>query len=244
MMGVHTSYRIVGPRRAPNHARVLALLLAGALSVAPRTSARADDAGPPTREARADSPSLDATLSKIARARKHLKTLRGPIEQIRKLRLFKEEVRTRGRLVLVMPDRLLWQLDAPEHARYWVGPEGLSVETPHTRATTRDTDSALADALEDLRTLLGGDLRRLEKRYRLRVEQGTGDAVVVVATLRAGQPKRGLRELRIGFDPRSWHPKTAELLEAGGDSTVIRFGRLEENVPIDPTTMRPSPHKR
>ena len=68
--------------------------------------------------------------------------------------------------------------------------------------------------------------------------------VIIVGVPRRPHPKKGLRELRITFEPKSWHPKAAMLTEARGDTTTITFGKLETNAPVDPGRMRPRPKKR
>ena len=85
------------------------------------------------RPARADD--VSAVLAEITKARAGLKTLVGTFVQERTIGLLATTVKSTGTLTMVRPDRLRWELDAPDAVTYWVGPEGFAFATPSGSAS-------------------------------------------------------------------------------------------------------------
>jgi hypothetical protein len=200
--------------------------LAGSLgSLLAAQVARADDA-------------LDGLLARIARARAPVHTLQGPFTQTRSIGLLSTDVRSSGTLVLVRPDRLRWELAPPDSVVFFVGPEGLAYRGPHGEGRMPASGPRIAGALDDLRTLLGGDLARLRERWDLRVLRDDATGAELEATGRPGAPSQ-LRSLRFALAPDLVRPTRAVLVEGPRDRTVIEFGALVVDGPVDPARMRP-----
>jgi outer membrane lipoprotein-sorting protein len=186
-------------------------------------------------EAEGASAGIDDALARIAAARSKLTTLVGPFTQERTIGLLATRVKSTGTLVLVRPDRLRWELAPPDDVVYWVAPEGLAYRTKSGQARVNAVQTRLAQSLDDLRTLLGGDLARLRERYDLRLETTDG-AYTFDATPK--DPKAPITRLRFGLRADAT-PLFAELVEGPRDRTRIDFGALRENVPVDPALVRP-----
>jgi len=182
--------------------------------------------------------SLDDVLARIARARAPVHTMQGPFTQTRTIGLLATDVRSTGTLVLVRPDRLRWELAAPDDVTFFVGPEGLSYRGAHGQGTTLPPDARIAGALDDLRTLLGGDLARLRERWDLRLLRDDVSGVELEATPRAAAPSP-LRSMRFALARDLVRPTRAVLVEGPRDRTVIDFGTLVVDGPVDPARMRP-----
>src|SRR5262245_29995734 len=103
---------------------------------------------------------LGDRLKAVGEARAKIKTLSGPFTQERTIGLLSTKVSSTGKLALVRPDRLLWELDAPDSVSYWVGPEGLAYKGKNGQGRL-PLGTKLAPALDDLRILLAGDLQKL-----------------------------------------------------------------------------------
>ncbi len=189
------------------------------------------------RGARAGDP-LDDLLARIARARAPMHTLQGPFTQTRTIGLLATDVRSTGAFTLVRPDRLRWQLAAPDDVTFFVGPEGLSYRGAQGHGTTAPPNARIAAALDDLRTLLGGDLARLRERWDLRVlrDDATGAELEATPRPNAATP---LKSLRFALAADLVRPTRAVLVEGPRDRTVIDFGALVVDAPVDPAKMRP-----
>jgi hypothetical protein len=192
---------------------------------------------PFARVARADA-ATDDLLARIARARAPVRTLQGPFTQTRTIGLLATDVRSRGTLTLVRPDRLRWELAAPDDVTFWVTPEGLAYRSAHGEARLSAVSGRVGGALDDLRTLLGGDLARLGERWDLRVLRDDASGAEIEATPRAGAAGP-LRSSRLGLAPDLARPTRAILVEGPRDKTVVEFGLLSVNVPVDDARMRP-----
>jgi hypothetical protein len=189
------------------------------------------------RRARADDP-LSAVLSRVARARSTIRTLQGPFVQTRTIGLLATDVRSRGSLALVRPDRLRWELEPPDDVVFFVGPEGLAYRSPHGQGRTPAANARTTAALDDLRTLLGGDLTRLRERWELHLlrDDATGAEIEAVARPGASAP---LASMRFALGPDLVRPMRVVLVEGPHDKTVIEFGPLVVDAPVDPARLRP-----
>jgi len=188
---------------------------------------------------------VDAALAEVARARASLKTLVGPFTQERTIGLMSAKVKSTGTLTLVRPERLRWELAAPDSVVYWVGPEGVAYQSAHGRGRMPVAQGKLAVALEDIRTLLGGDLSHLKQRYDLRVVSRTDEGISFEANPRAtptpatAQGGGGkLDKILFSLDRERVRPTRATLIEGPRDRTEITFGTLERDVPVDANKVR------
>ncbi len=201
--------------------------------------ARADE---PPREP-LTGPKLDEVLRDIARARQGVRTFSGPFSQVRKLGLMKAQIVSQGRVTLVLPDRLRWELLPPDEVVYFVTPEGLAYRNRSSQGAVRANDArTLAAGLEDLRAMLGGDLAVLRRRYDLKAWSRADELVFEATALASAEQQlggaRGLRAISFGVGRDRVRPTFATLVEKNGDRSDIRFGDLRPNVAVDPRTMQ------
>lgn len=226
-------------RRSLTSWRATSVLLLGTLVVTGSSrSSRAQapiDAGAAPRE-KLEGAALDSLLAETAKARQGVRTLRASFTQERKLTLLATTVKSSGELSLVAPDRLRWELAAPDDIVYMIGPEGLSYRTRSSKGTVPASGASIAKALADLRALLGGELRGLRERYVLTGSRGAADVKI---TGMAKDKSASVRGFVLTLDKSLALPLKARLLEGKSDAIEIVFSNPHVNVPIDPATMRP-----
>jgi hypothetical protein len=203
------------------------LVLAGSAGVLATTLARASRADP-AADSTADS--TRRLLQRIAEARAPVRTLQGPFTQTRVIGLLSADVHSHGTMTLVRPDRLRWQLDPPDDVTFFVGPSGLSYRSAHGSGSVPEASAKVAAALEDMRTLLGGNLEHLTERWVLKVvrEDGTGAEIEAIPK----DPGNALRSMRFALAPDLVRPTRAVLVESAHDRTTIEFGELAINAPV------------
>ena len=153
------------------------------------------------------------------------------------------KIRSTGTLTLLRPDRLRWELAAPDSVTYWVGPEGFAYRGARGQGKVPAASSAgpngkLAAAMDDIRVLLGGDLARLKDRYVLRLTERSADGLTFEADPKPNAPSR-LTKITFSLDRERLRPTKATLVEGSRDRTDIVFGRLERDVKVDPAQVRP-----
>ncbi len=186
----------------------------------------------------ADDPALDALLAKITKARASLHTLNGPFVQTRKIGLLSSSVRSTGSILFAAPDRLRWDLDPPDDVTYWVSKRGLAYRTKEGGGNLSGAPRKLADALDDLRACLGGDLSKLRTRYTLEVVSGEPDVVLAATPKVVG---KGLIRIEIALAPDLVRPVRVTLSESAKDKTDVVFGALVVNGPVDQARLHPPP---
>lgn len=187
-----------------------------------------------TRRASADD--LDGLLADVAKARKNLKSMKATFTQERRLALLATSVKSTGNVAYVAPDRLRWELDAPDNVIYWIGPEGLSYRTKSGAATAAPKGAAIANALADVRALLGGDLSGLKERYVLGGTRRADDAEISGT---AKDPKASVKSFVLVLGKDLTLPMRARLVEGKNDTIDITFANAQINPPVDPSTMKP-----
>lgn len=180
---------------------------------------------------------LDDKLKEVGAARAKLKTLSGPFTQERTIGLLASKITSTGTLVLVRPDRLLWDLAPPDSVSYWIGPEGLAYKGKQGQGRL-PISSKLAPGLDDLRTLLGGDLAALRTRYDMKDVTPTGRGFAFEAVPKKKEDAR-FQKIVLELAEDLMRPKHVTLVEDTRNKTEIAFGDLAVNPTIAPARMRP-----
>jgi hypothetical protein len=187
------------------------------------------------RVARADD-AVDALFARVAGARASMRTLEGPFTQVRTIGLLATDVKSTGTFALVRPDRLRWELAPPDSVVFWMVPEGLAYRSAQGSGRMPAATPRIAAMLDDLRTLLGGDLSHLHARWDLRVARDDASGAEIDATART--PDAPLKSFQFTLAPDLVRPVRALLVEGPHDRTAIDFGALRVNAPLDGARMR------
>ncbi len=167
-------------------------------------------------------------------------TLAGPFVQERTLGLFKSTVRSQGKMLLARPDRLRWELLAPDAITYWATPDTLAYRSAAGAGRVPATAGRIAASMVDLRALLAGDRAQLRARYALEEAPTAGGGVLLEATPREGTGAP-FKKLTLEWGPDKIRPVRASLVEGPKDRTEIRFGELVLDGPVDPRLLEPPP---
>jgi outer membrane lipoprotein-sorting protein len=188
-------------------------------------------------EARAAS--VDAALAKVTKARASIKSLQAPFTQKRVIGLLASEIDSKGLLTLVRPNRLRWDLKPPDAVSYYIGPKGLAVA--NADGVTKIGKAAagrFAAVLGDLMIMLGGDLSKLKKRYRLDVDE-SGGGFVLIAKPKAKDVAKHVTKLKMEAGKKLWIVKRIEIHEKNGDQSIIEFGKFTRDKAIPTKFMTP-----
>ncbi len=201
------------------------LLRAGALALA--TAAI-------PRRARADA-ALDQALADVAKARAKIDTLEGAFTQERTITLLASKVKSTGRLWMVRPDRLRWELDPPDAATYWVLPDGLAYKTKSGSGKIgKSAEGPMGGVLGDLLVLLGGDLAQLKARYELTLVRRDASACVIHAVPKDKALAKTTQRVELELSGDLTAMKRVAIVERGNDRSDVTFGAMVKNGKIDP----------
>ncbi|MBI2895501.1 MAG: outer membrane lipoprotein carrier protein LolA [Deltaproteobacteria bacterium] len=177
---------------------------------------------------------LDEALGRIEAARAGVRTLRADFTQDKVMSLFAERMRSTGRLSVLLPDRLRWELLRPDPSVFILSGRTMRYRLPGARGDL-DVRSAgsLGVVLGDLVGFLGGPLAQLRARYRMELGTPEGTAAgqtVVIATPLGADVRRSVSRLRMRFEGGRLGAVTIE--EPGGDRSEIRFSNVRVNEPL------------
>lgn len=218
-------------RDARNRARLLIgrrAFVSGSIAIA--TSIATSIA---TVRARADA-KLDAALADVAKARSKTTTLQGPFVQERTVSLLASKVKSTGKMWLLRPDRLRWELDPPDAATYWILPDGLAYKTKGgSGKIAKGAQGPLGGVLGDLLVLLGGDLSSLSSRYDLALLRRDDAGLVLRATPKDKALLKTTKRIELELDGDASRLRKVTIVEAGNDESEIVFGALVVDAPID-----------
>jgi hypothetical protein len=178
-------------------------------------------------------------LARIAAARAPVRTMQGPFAQTRTIGLLSTDVRSRGTLTIVRPDRLRWELAPPDDVTFFVGPEGLAYKSAHGQGHIAPGTGHVADSLHDLHALLGGDLADLARRWSVRVVRDDASGADLDVTARVATDETA-RAMHLTLAADLVRPTRAVLVEGPRDRTTIEFGEIAVNAPVDERSMRPT----
>ncbi len=187
----------------------------------------------------AQAASLDDALDRVTKARAKIKTLQASFAQTRVIGLLASEVKSKGKLTLVRPDRLRWDLFPPDDVTYWIGPEGLAMKNKDgVTKIGKASANKFAAVLGDLMVMLGGDMKKLKKRYELTVVEDD-DKLELTAKPKAKEVKKHIARLKLFTDGDASVVRSVEIHEKSGDKSFIVFGAYEKNKKVKDKEMKP-----
>jgi len=179
--------------------------------------------------------------SLVTEARKGLKSVIARFTQTRTVGLLAADVTSRGTMTIVTPDRLRWELAAPDAIIYWIGPEGIAYRTEKGVVKAgKEAAGRFGAVLGDLLVFMAGDFAALAPRYVITAPARDKDGTLhLVAEPRTDDVKKLVKVVRIDTTPDLWAVRRVEIEEAGGDKSVIEFGPSQRDPQVAPATMRP-----
>jgi outer membrane lipoprotein-sorting protein len=212
---------------------------AGAVAVAGAVAAVVVLAGAAGARAAAP-PTADEVLARLAAAAQSTRTLAADFVQVSRVKLFKQELTSRGRLRFRAPRQLRWEYVEPDPSVLVLDGNRATLRAPGSAPRTFDlaSDATMRAVFDQLLLWLAPDsLARVRTEYALRA---TGDAreAILVLTPRDGTPvARAFRDVQLRVDP-SGVVRGITLTEKSGDEKTIRFEALVRNQPIADDTFR------
>lgn len=181
---------------------------------------------------------VDDAIARIAKARASIKTLQAPFEQTRVIGLLAAKVESKGKLTLVMPARLRWDLHPPDAVTYWLGPDGLAMKNEEgVTHISKSSATRFAAVLEDLLTLIGGDMSELRARYDFAVLP-RDPGLSLRLTPKDARVKKQVKQLVVDADAAMLIDRV-RIVEKNDDESVISFGDYTKNAKVDPKVMEP-----
>lgn len=225
---------------------------AEAQPASPSVKSAAAASPPVTAKAAATSPpqagTADDLMARIDRSQRDLHTLSAEFVQLSRVKLFRQELRSEGRLAYDKgeaatqagatgsPARLRWE---------YLKPDASTVLLIGDRATLRmgtlppqvfDTgrDPKLRAIFAQLRLWLGqGELATARDQYDITVGGKSGQPALVLAPLASSPLAATFARIELHVDGQSLALVRLLLVERSGDEKEILFAKIRRNPPLD-----------
>jgi len=175
---------------------------------------------------------LEEFLDRVENSAARVNSFSCDFRQERNLALFVRPVVFIGHLYLARPDRLRWEFTAPIPSLLILdGNTGRRCGEGTPASEFRlDRDPVMRMVSEQLRTWTSGGYRDLQGDFALELESGP---VLGLKPRQAGLASF-LNRIVVTFDPETLQPVRVEIVEQGGDNTVISFSNYRLNPALPP----------
>jgi outer membrane lipoprotein-sorting protein len=182
--------------------------------------------------AAADPLPLADVVQKVDAAKAGVETLAGEFTQKNRVKLFKEELSSKGRLYFKKPRQIRWEYTAPDPSVLILDGNKATLTTPGAapQVFDLDKDATMRAIFDQLLTWLGpGSLAAARDDYEL-ATAGTAAAPVLVLTPKlASTIGKAFTRIELRLDAKTWLMKSIKLVEKNGDEKEIDFGKLARN---------------
>jgi outer membrane lipoprotein carrier protein len=197
-------------------------------------------AASPARAA-AEPPKLDELLRVVDGAKASIETLAGEFTQRNRVKLFKQELTSKGRLYFRRPRQIRWEYTAPDPSTLILDGNRATLRTPGAAPQLFDLerDATMRAVFEQLLTWLGpGSLAAARADYEL-AAGGTASAPTLLLTPRADRPvARAFSRVELRLDGKSGLLRAIALTEKNGDEKEISFTKMQKNVALPTDAFR------
>lgn len=177
-------------------------------------------------------PSVDQLLADLSKSAQLTHTLSGEFTQKNRLKLFKQELSSKGRLYFQAPRRIRWEYLSPDPSTMVLDGDRATLRTPGAAPQVFDlakdaTMRAIFDQL--LMWLQPGALAQARGDYEMSTE-GSADKPQLVLVPKAGSAvEKTFQRIVLSTDRREYLIWKLRLVEKNGDDKEIEFTRLVRN---------------
>jgi chaperone LolA len=170
----------------------------------------------------------DDLTGKLEAASKDITTLSGEFTQRNKLKLFKQELKSRGRFYFQKPRKIRWEYLDPDPSTLVLDGNLATLRTPGAAPQTFDLarDATMRAVFDQLLTWLGpGSMSQARNDYDV-----SGDAATLVLTPKASSPvAKAFTRIELRIDPKTLLMRSILLTEKNGDEKEITFTKVTRN---------------
>ena len=184
---------------------------------------------------------LERLLARLEHASAQVESLRAEFTQRSRIKLFRKELRSSGRLLYQRPRRVRWEYLEPDPSTLVLDGDQASMRSGAAPPQLLDLarDPALRAVFDQLALWLGGgSLRAARTAYALSAG-GSDEQPTLTLTPLPGTPAAStFARIELRFDPRLLLRAIA-LREVSGDDKEVTFTRMERNVALPATAFTP-----
>jgi outer membrane lipoprotein-sorting protein len=210
-----------------------AALLLAAVATCALAASRAAGAPPP--------PPLQRVIAELDAASSGVTTLAGEFSQRNRVKLFKQELTSKGTFYYRRPRQIRWAYTAPDPSTLVLDGQHATLRTPGAPPQEFDLehDATMRAVFDQLLLWLApGALKPASTAYAL-ASSGSAERPTLTLTPRPETPVgRAFARIELRLDGRSWLVRSILLVEKNGDEKEITFTRLERNAALPADAFR------
>lgn len=167
-------------------------------------------------------------LHKIDAAKAGIESLAGAFTQRNRVKLFKQELTSKGRFWFHKPRQIRWEYITPDPSLLVLDGNKATLTTPGAPPQQFDLerDATMRAIFDQLLTWLGpGSIDVARAEYEI----AAVGATLSLTPRPASALAKAFARVELRFDPKSWLIRSILLVEKNGDEKEISFGRLQKN---------------
>jgi outer membrane lipoprotein-sorting protein len=188
---------------------------------------------------------VDPLLARLDAQSKSVRALSGEFVQKNRIKIFKQEVRSKGKFLFERPRRIRWEYTEPDPSVLVLDGDTATLKTPGATPQTFDLkkDAVMRAVFDQLLLWLGSDtLAKAKGDYDL-AAGGTDAAPTLALTPKPGGQNgsvvaRAFARIELRFDQRLLLSSIL-LKESSGDEKEIVFTKMEMNPKLPEAAFKP-----
>jgi outer membrane lipoprotein carrier protein len=190
---------------------------------------------------RAEATRLDDLLREIDGAKASTESLAGEFTQRNRVKLFKQELTSKGRLYFRKPRQIRWEYTSPDPSTLILDGNVATLSTPGAPAQRfdLDKDATMRAIFDQLLTWLGpGSLAQARADYELALGGTTAAPTLVLTPKPDRAAARAFARVELRVDGKTRLLRSLALVEKNGDEKEITFTKLQKNVTLPADAFR------
>jgi len=170
----------------------------------------------------------DELPARLEAASKDLTTLSGEFTQRNKLKLFKQELKSRGRFYFQRPRRIRWEYLDPDPSTLILDGNVATLRTPGAAPQTFDLakEATMRAVFDQLVTWLGGQQANAD------YDIATRDSTLVLTPKATSPVAKAFSRIELRVDPKTLLMRSILLTEKNGDEKEITFTKVTRNAAL------------
>jgi outer membrane lipoprotein-sorting protein len=172
-------------------------------------------------------------LQRIQDARRGVNNVVAEFDQDRVMGLFAQTLHAQGRLMVLAPNNLRWEITAPNPGVFISSAGHVAYSAAGSSGTaTNQQVGPLSAVLGHIAVFMGGQLQALTAEYNMTATTQPNGTVAIVAVPRAAAISALVSQVRLVFSANLRVIESIDIQEPGGDRTSIRLRAPQVNSPL------------
>jgi outer membrane lipoprotein-sorting protein len=189
----------------------------------------------------AQAPPLDELLKRVDAAKASVTTLTGEFTQKNRVKLFKQELDTKGKLYFQQPRQIRWEYTTPDPSTLILDGDRATLSSPGAAPQVFDLakDATMRAIFDQLLVWLGSSsLAQARADYEL-AAGGTAAAPTLLLTPKpTSAVARAFAHVELRLDGKTHLLRAIALVEKNGDEKEIVFTKLVKNATLPANAFR------